>query len=68
MADEDYYEDDEPLDKIQAIRRRKPDFVTGGRAAAGATQYLSPSVATGRWVRTEATVTCGWTAGTVACL
>jgi hypothetical protein len=43
-ADDDFYEDDEPLEKIQAIRRREPDFVTGGRRAiADATQYLAPS-------------------------
>ncbi len=28
MVDDDFYEDDEPIEKIQEIRRRPPDFVT----------------------------------------
>lgn len=67
MDAEDFYEDDEPLEKIQAIRGRKPDFVTRRRATAGATQYLTQSAITGRWERTDATATRGRTARTAAC-
>lgn len=65
--DDDFYEDDETLEKIQSIRRREPDFVTGRHPAAGATQYLAPSATTGEWERTGAPETRGRSARMAAC-
>ncbi len=59
MDDGDFYEDDEPLEKIQAIRRRVPDFVTRRPASRGVTLYLGPSPATGKWEQTAEPVTLG---------
>lgn len=49
MVDDDFYEDDEPIEKIQQIRRRSPDFVTGPQNGRGATVFLAPSPS-GEWV------------------
>jgi hypothetical protein len=59
MSDNDFYEDDEPLDAIQAIRRREPDFVTQRPARRGITMYLNPSSATGRWTYSTEPTTLG---------
>ncbi|MBV9163165.1 MAG: hypothetical protein JO309_00430 [Pseudonocardiales bacterium] len=60
MVDDDFYEDDEPIEKIQGIRRRPPDFVTA--PLRGATVFLAPS-ASGEWVEHSGFAT--W--GAVAC-
>lgn len=49
MVDDDFYEDDEPIEKIRQIRRRPPDFVTGPHNDRGVTVFLAPS-ANGEWV------------------
>ncbi len=49
MVDDDFYEDDEPIEKIRQIRRRPVDFVTGPRKDRGVTVFLAPS-ANGDWV------------------
>lgn len=49
MVDDDFYEHDEPIEKIQQIRRRPADFVTGPRHDRGVTVFLAPS-ASGEWV------------------
>ncbi len=60
MVDDDFYEDDEPIEKIQEIRRRPPDFVTA--PPRGATVFLAPS-ANGEWVELFESAT--W--GAIAC-
>lgn len=60
MVDDDFYEDDEPIEKIQAICRRPPDFVT--TPPRGATVFLAPS-ASGEWVEHSESAT--W--GAIAC-
>lgn len=60
MVDDDFYEDDEPIEKIQEIRRRPPDFVTA--PPRGATVFLAPS-ANGEWVEFFESAT--W--GAIAC-
>ncbi len=59
MNDSDFYEEDEPLEVIQAIRQREPDFVTGHATVRGVTLYLVPSEATGQWERTTSPMTRG---------
>lgn len=60
VVDDDFYEDDEPIEKIQEIRRRPPDFVT--TPPRGATVFLAPS-ASGEWVEHPESAT--W--GAIAC-
>ncbi len=59
MVDDDFYEDDEPIEKIQKIRQRPPDFVTG--PVRGATVFLGPSV-NGEWEAHSERATWGTTA------
>lgn len=50
MVDDDFYEVDESIEKIQQIRRRPPDFVTGPHNdRRGVTVFLTPSPR-GEWV------------------
>lgn len=58
MVDDDFYEDDEPIEKIKQIRQRPPDFVTG--PARGVTVFLAPSVS-GEWVERSEPATWGAT-------
>ena len=63
VDDDDFYAEDEPLEKIQQIRKRPPDFVTG--PVRGLTVFLAP-LASGVWVERLEPVT--WTtAGAIAC-
>ena len=39
--DNDFYEEDESLEKIQEIRAREPDFVTAAPSRRGVTLYLN---------------------------
>lgn len=61
VDDDDFYEDDEPIEKIQEIRRRPLDFVTAP-PRRGATVFLAPS-ASGEWVEHSESAT--W--GAIAC-
>jgi hypothetical protein len=58
MIDDDFYEDDEPIEKIQQIRQRPPDFVTG--PVCGATVFLAPSE-NGEWEAHSERATWGTT-------
>lgn len=49
VVDDDFYEDDEPIEKIQRIRSRPPDFVTSPHNDRGATVFLVP-LPSGEWV------------------
>lgn len=59
MNDDDFYEDDEPIEAIRAIRRREPDFITRNPATRGVTLYLGPSPSTGRWEQAVEPATLG---------
>ncbi|MDQ4032625.1 MAG: hypothetical protein M3332_10305 [Actinomycetota bacterium] len=48
MIDEDFYEDDEPIERIQAIRARPHDLVTAPPAPRAVTLYVLPTTE-GRW-------------------
>ena len=48
MVDEDFYEDDEPVERIQAIRARPCDLVTAPPAPRAVTLNLFPTTE-GRW-------------------
>ncbi|MGH3853270.1 MAG: hypothetical protein ACRDR6_07165 [Pseudonocardiaceae bacterium] len=49
VVDDDFFEDDELIEKIQRICRRPPAFVTGPHNRCGATVFLAP-LPSGEWV------------------
>lgn len=49
VVDDGFHEDDEPIEKIQRIRRRPPDFVTNPHSHCAATVFLAP-LPSGEWV------------------
>jgi hypothetical protein len=61
---DDFYEDDEPIEKIQQIRRRPPDLVTGPRNNRGMTVFLMPSD-NGEWITRHSPLT--WMSPQIMC-
>jgi hypothetical protein len=53
---DDFYEEDEPIERIQEIRRRPPDFVTA--PPRGVTVFLAHS-SSGEWVEHSEPATWG---------
>jgi hypothetical protein len=55
VDDDDFYVDDEPIERIREARRRQPDFVTARPAQRGVTINLTTSSKQDIWTYREST-------------